>query len=196
MSSPDDLLEGWYVPELSDSLVREAKDDEVEAVRLRRVMEYGVHQDGGFLAFAHPGFQAPRELASKKPDAGFETELVILVRELLREQLVDKVHFQPFARDGIATVSPDSLLSWMYLEFSNRFADVLGGTYKSAPCKNPNCEHVAIWAGKERPSLYCSDPCKTLASRKRKAAQMEAFLPGTLPESMGQKAKTPHEGAF
>lgn len=196
MLSAGDLLEGWFVPELSEALVREAKDDEVEAVRLRRVWEYGVHQEGGILAFAHPRFHTLRELASKKPDAGFETELVILIRELLREQLAGKVHFQPFARDGMATVSPDSLLSWMYLEFSNRFADVLGGTYKSAPCKNPKCERVAIWTGKGRPNLYCSDSCKTLASRKRKAAQMEAFLPGTLPDSSSQKAKTPHEGAF
>lgn len=193
MLSAGDHLEGWFVPELSESLVREAKDDEVEAVRLRRVWEYGVHQEGGFLAFAHPRFQALRELATKVPNAGFETELVILIRELLREQLAGKVHFQPFARDGMATVSPDSLLSWMYLEFSNRFADVLGGTYKSTPCKNPNCERVAIWTGKGRPNLYCSDSCKTLASRKRKAVQMGPFLPGTLPERKGQKAKTPQK---
>lgn len=165
------LLEGWFVPHLSPELSLPANWEDSEAIKNAKAWEYAVHQEGGFLRFAHQRFISLREMSEKPLDARFEGEVVNLIRQLLQETLARKVNFQPFSHDGFASVEPDSLLSWLYLEFANRHADVLGGTVRSAPCENPGCLKLAISRGVGRIRRYCSDSCKTAAHKKRKGSE-------------------------
>ena len=123
------------------------------------------------MRFAHERFRSMREISKKSLDARFENEVVHLIRGLLKETLAGKVSFQPFSQEGFASVEPNSLLAWLYLEFSNRHADILGRTVKSAPCKNPGCQRLAVSGSKGRTREYCSDSCKSAACEKRKSSK-------------------------
>jgi len=169
------LLEGWYVPHLCAELSRPANSEESEAIKNAKAWDYAVHQEGGFLRFAHARFASLREISKKSLDARFELEVVELVRQLLQETLAGKVSFQPFSTDGFASVEPESLLAWLYLEFANRHADVLGGAVRSAPCENPGCHKLAISRGVGRIRRYCSDSCKTAAHKKRKSSESSSI---------------------
>lgn len=165
------LLEGWFVPHLSADLLRPANTEDLEAIKNAKAWDYAVHQEGGFLRFAHQRFGPLREISKKSLDVRFELEVVKLVRQLLQETLAGKASFQPFSMDGFATVEPESLLAWLYLEFANRHADVLGGTVRSAPCENPGCQKLAVYRGSGRIRRYCSDSCKTAANKKRRLTE-------------------------
>jgi hypothetical protein len=169
------LLEGWFVPHLCAELSRPANAEDSEAIKNAKAWNYAVHQEGGFLRFAHARFAPLREISKKSLDVRFELEVVELVRQLLQETLAGKVSFQPFSTDGFASVEPESLLAWLHLEFANRHADVLGGAVRSAPCENPGCHKLAISRGVGRIRRYCSDSCKTAAHKKRKSSESSSI---------------------
>jgi hypothetical protein len=166
-----DTLPGFYVPCLSQELFRLATNEELEALKNSKPWDYAVHQEGGFLRFLHDRFRGLRHISKNSRDASFQIEIVKLIRQLLQETLAGKVSFQPFSMDGFASVEPNSLLSWLYMEFSNRHADILGGTVKSVPCANPDCQKLAVWLGFGRPRKHCSNSCKTAANKKRRLAE-------------------------
>lgn len=161
------FMEGWHVPHLRPDVTRPADTDDVDAIKNAKAWDYAVHQEGGFMRFAHQRFGLLRELSQEPLDARFVNELVKLIRGLLQETLAGKVSFQPFSSDGFATVEPNSLLAWLYLEFANRHAEILGGTVSSSPCANPGCQKLAIWHGIGRPKEYCDKSCKSAAWKKR-----------------------------
>jgi hypothetical protein len=169
------MLPGWFVPHLSPELFRSANSADIEAIDAANPWDYAVHQEGGFMRFAHERFRAMREISKESLDARFENEVAHLIRGLLAETLSGKVSFQPLSVDGFASVEPISLLAWLYVEFANQHAGILGGTVRSAPCQNPGCQKLAIWHGIGRPRKHCSDSCRTAANTKRRISESSSI---------------------
>ena len=160
-------LPGWYVPCLAQELYRPATSEDLETIKNSKPWTYSVHQEGGYFRFLHERFITLRDISKNSGDASFQIEVVKLIRQLLQETLSGQVSFQPFSTEGSASVEPNSLLSWLYLEFANRHEEILGGTAQSAPCVNPGCQRLAVWHGIGRPRKHCSDSCKTSFYKKR-----------------------------